>query len=205
MMRARDQQRRKDTSVGVLKTSDYQALTAVRDGQHQHEHGWASADGRITLTAVERLRTMGLCEMAGFDTLDALRPGPPQWAARLTPEGHDTLLYLPVRRTTARPSPPRTGHPGEACEIGLRPQAMDAVLLYLSLGDRLRRPPAPGLEAAVRTAQRAEKGSTWCLRVTRAQADSIAYALWLEARAHSVGPANRLAREHDVQYEPSAP
>lgn len=41
-------------------------------------------------------------------------------------------------------------------------------------------------DKAVRTAQRAEKGSNWHMHITEAQRESTAYALWLEARAHSV-------------------
>ncbi|WP_374284077.1 DUF6417 family protein [Streptomyces sp. UNOB3_S3] len=66
-------------------------------------------------------------------------------------------------------------------------------------------PPAPGLEEAVRTARREEKRSAWHLYVTRAQAESIAYALWLEARAHTIRSAHRFAREYDTMYKPSHP
>ncbi|MGW1908204.1 DUF6417 family protein [Streptomyces cinnamoneus] len=55
---------------------------------------------------------------------------------------------------------------------------------------------------AVRTAHRAAQGSGWRLHVTTPQLESIAYALWLEARAHSVDSANRLARESGVRHDP---
>ncbi|MEU5428491.1 hypothetical protein AB0H73_23290 [Streptomyces olivoreticuli] len=184
-----------------LKDSEYEALAAVRDGQHQHEHGWVTDDSHLTLSAVDRLRSMGLCELADHATLDTLRPGPPQWAARLTPEGHDTLVYVPERRNT-RPAP-TANHSEGVREITLRPHAMGAVRLYLRLGDRLRQPPAPGLEEAVRAAQRDDQGSIWHLHVTEAQAASIGYALWLEGHAHNVRSTNYLAREHNVLYEPS--
>ncbi|MCC3771182.1 DUF6417 family protein [Streptomyces sp. UNOC14_S4] len=186
-----------------LSDSEYESLAALRDGQHQYEHGWATYTSRLTLRAVDRLRSMGLCELADFATRETLRPGPPQWAARLTPEGHDTLVYVPERRDT-RPVP-AANHPEGTREITLRPQAMDAVRLYLRLGPRLRQPPAPGLEAAVRAAQRADHGNIWHLHVTEAQAASIGYALWLETHAKTVRSAHYLAREHDVRYEPLRP
>lgn len=121
---------------------------------------------------MNRLFATGLCELADDDTLGTL-PGLPQWAAQLTPEGHDTLLYIPERRATTRPPRPTTIHPEDAREVTLLPQAMDAVRLYLTLTGRVRRPPAPGLEEAVRTARRDEKRSAWHLFVTQAQVEPI--------------------------------
>ncbi|CAM5312004.1 DUF6417 family protein [Streptomyces abikoensis] len=189
--------------MGALKDPEHQALAALRNEQAQHDHGWATDSSGIGLNIVDRLRKIGLCEMADADTLNQLGPGPAHWAARLTPEGHDTLVYLPARRSTT-PSP-RPAHeiPEGTREVELLPAALEAVRLYLSLAGDLHRAPAPGLAEAVRAAQRADTGTGWRLNVTAPQADSIAYALWLEARAHSMGPANRFARQHDSQYKPS--
>ncbi len=141
--------------------------------------------------------------MATADPLLQLRPDPPQWAARLTPEGHDTLVHFPARQATS-PSP-RPAHetPETAREVELRPTAMEAVRLYLSLADDLRRRPVPGLADAVRAAQRADSGSGWRLYLTGPQMDSVAYALWLEARARSAGPTHRLAQKYLSKYEPT--
>lgn len=96
---------------------------------------------------------------------------------------------LPSRPPLNHPSP-RPAHeiPDGAREVELLPAAFEVVGLYLSLAGDLRQPPAPGLADAVRAAERADTGSSWRLQVTAPQADSIAYALWLEARAHSTGP-----------------
>ncbi|MFQ6197069.1 hypothetical protein [Streptomyces sp. NPDC000405] len=188
--------------MGSLKNSEYSDLATLRDTQDKSPHGWATDTCGLATRTVGRLRATGLCELADDDTLSTL-PGHPKWAARLTAEGHDTLLYVPQRRATACPPHPTTAQPEDAREVTLLPQAMDAVRLYLSLTGRLRRPPAPGLEEAVRTARREEKRSAWHLYVTQAQAESIAYALWLEARAHTIRSAHRFAREHDTMYKPS--
>ncbi|MBP2400710.1 hypothetical protein [Streptomyces syringium] len=93
--------------MGVLKNSEYTDLAALRDEQERRQHGWATDACGIDLKAVDRLQKDGLSEMADAHTLHQLRPGPPQWAARLTPEGHDTLVYLPARRSaTPSPRPP---------------------------------------------------------------------------------------------------
>ncbi|MBZ4321208.1 DUF6417 family protein [Streptomyces huiliensis] len=188
--------------MGGLKDAEYEALLTLRDLEGQQRHGWATDGCGVAPQAVERLRAAGLCETAGRSALAAL-PGPPRWAARLTPEGHDALVYLPARRWGDGGAAPDPGLPAGTREVRLRPQAMEVLRLYLGLGPRLRRPPAPGLEEAVRTARRADKGSAWTLHVTDAQLASIAYAMWLEARAHTVAPANRLAREHDACHKPS--
>ncbi|MFI0912470.1 hypothetical protein [Streptomyces abikoensis] len=190
--------------MGVLKDSEYSDLATLRDIQDENPHGWVTDTCGLATRTVHRLYATGLCELADDDTLGTL-PGPPQWAARLTPEGHDTLVYIPERRATTRPPHPTTTHPDDAREVTLLPQAMDAVRLYLNLTGRLRQPPAPGLEEAVRTARRDEQRSAWHLYVTDAQADSIAYALWLEARAHTIRPAHRFAREHHTMYKPPHP
>lgn len=72
------------------------------------------------------------------------------------------------------------------------------------MADDLHRPPAPGLADAVRAAQRADLGSGWRLHLTDPQLDSVMYALRLEARAHSVGPANPRVRQYDSQYKPTS-
>ncbi|MEV4741552.1 DUF6417 family protein [Streptomyces sp. NPDC049555] len=188
--------------MGGLKDSEYDALSAMRDMQTRRQHGWATDADGIELKIVERLRTAALCEVADLSTVTTL-PGPPQWAARLTPEGHDALVYLPARRSGIPGVAPTTDRPAGVREVKLRPKAMEVLRLYLSLGHRLRQPPAPGLEEAVRTAQRDDRDSAWVLQVTEPQLASIAYAMWLEAHAHNVAAANRLAREHDARYQPS--
>ncbi|WP_370422236.1 DUF6417 family protein [Streptomyces sp. QH1-20] len=190
--------------MGVLKDPEYQDLAALRDGQDRQQHGWATDTCGIDPRIVDRLLKIGLCEMANADTLLQLRPGPPQWAARPTPEGHDTLGYLPARRFNAPSARSTHARPEATREVELRPKALEAVRLYLSLASDLRQPPAPGLADAVEAAQRAASGSGWLLHLPEPQVGSVAYALWLEARAHSVGPANRLAREYDSQYKPTS-
>nr|WP_192939030.1 DUF6417 family protein [Streptomyces cinnamoneus] len=128
--------------MGALKDSEYQALAALSDGKGQHQHGWATDDCGIDLKIIDRLHKMGLCEMADANTLRQLHPDPPHWAARLTPEGHDTLTYLPTRRSTTRPPHPSTSErPQGTREVRLRPAAMDTVRLCLRLAADLHRLP----------------------------------------------------------------
>lgn len=126
--------------MGSLKNSEYSDLTTLRDSQDKSPHGWATDTCGLATRTVDRLHATGLCELTDDDTLSTL-PGPPKWAARLTAEGHDTLIYVPQRRATTRPPHPTTAHPEDAREVTLLPQAMDAVRLCLSLTGGLRRPP----------------------------------------------------------------
>lgn len=167
--------------MGALKDPEHQALTSLRDAQDQ-PHGWATDSCGVGLKAVEHLQKIGLCEMADADTLLQLRLTPPRWAARLTPEGHDTLVYLPARRFAIPLPRPAHEIPEKTREVELRPKALEAVRLYLSLADDLHRPPAPGLADAVRAAQRPGSGSAGsCTSPTRSWTPSRTRSGWRPA------------------------
>ncbi|MEV4506016.1 hypothetical protein [Streptomyces klenkii] len=191
----------------AIQDDQVKDLAALHEAQQTSAFGWATDGCGVRFAAVDRLRQHELVETADGDTLSRLasaqtRSTPPQWAARLTREGRDTLAYLPVRRPQAPTTPtgsPRTG----TREIALLPSEMDVLHLYLHIGDRLVKPPPPGLAEAVRTAQQTSGTQLrWVLHVTDEETDHIAYAMYLEGIAHSARPHNRLARDCDLRHRP---
>ncbi|MFJ2170326.1 DUF6417 family protein [Streptomyces griseofuscus] len=119
-----------------------------------------------------------------------------EWAARLTPEAHDALVYA---RTTAVPTP--WAEPAEHERlVELRPSQMDALRRYLSLTQRLRVPPAAGLAERVRTAYFDRAKNRWITCLAEEQATSAAYAFFLHSVHDSVAEANRFAREYGTVY-----
>ncbi|MFF3763580.1 DUF6417 family protein [Streptomyces sp. NPDC001922] len=184
--------------------SDWQhtTLTQVRDGQAGTGHGWVTEKSGINRESVEALLRLGLCETADYAVRAVMEPQPVEWAARLTPDGHDVLLFATARR--GGPPPHRTGSepaPGRR-EVLLRPSEMTALRVFLHLAGRLRLDPAPGLADAVRDARFQSAENRWALHVTHAQMHSIARAFHLERLTGHATASNRFAREYGVRYPP---
>ncbi|MBV7698614.1 DUF6417 family protein [Streptomyces sp. TRM70350] len=136
--------------------------------------------------------------------LSAYAGRPVAWAARPSGEGHDVLLYAEARARPT-PQPPPEPEPGpDQREVALLPSEMTMVRLYLSLADRLERPPAAGLDEAVRTARFRKEANRWLLHVTDEQTASIAYAFYLEGQWGHVTAANRFGRTYGIIHRPRA-
>ncbi|MCF3105376.1 hypothetical protein IPZ58_27850 [Streptomyces roseoverticillatus] len=202
-----DGQPTEEERVGGIQDDQVRALAALHEAQQKSTLGWATDESGITFAAADQLRRQDLVETADGDTLSRLasaQPGSalPQWAARLTRTGLDTLVYLPLRRAHGPATPPAVPRDGTR-EVILLPSEMDIVRLYVQVGDQLLQPPPSGLAEAVRTAQ-CPSGTTsrWALHVTAEEAEHIAYSVYLESIAHSARPHNRIAREYKLQHRP---
>ncbi|MFG3207316.1 DUF6417 family protein [Streptomyces sp. NPDC048192] len=111
--------------------------------------------------------------------------------------GREVLAYAEAGPASdLRPDGPG---PGERL-VELRRLQMDALRLYVHLGDRLHVPPAEGLADRVRAAR--QLGSIWVLYLTEGQITSVAYALYLRGMGGSAAEANRFAREYGVAFRP---
>lgn len=120
--------------------------------------------------ALATLSRMGLC-----DTADDGSSAP-----SLTSVAHDVLLYRGAR-TMSGPPPPLPGTlPDDRLEIRLMPYELRIVQTFVAIGDRLQYPPATGLAEAISNAGFHPDDNRWVLRVTKPQAQSIAYAFHLE-------------------------
>ncbi|MEU1520232.1 DUF6417 family protein [Streptomyces sp. NPDC005811] len=116
-----------------------------------------------------------------------------RWAARLAPPGHDLLLY---HRAHPRQTTPADAGPGRQ-RVELRLSQMAALLLAVSLADRLQQPLADALTDQVRAARCDHLVKRWVLHPTEDQLAGIAYVFWLhkttgsaaEARASPATPA----------------
>ncbi|MEH0588721.1 DUF6417 family protein [Streptomyces sp. B21-106] len=129
--------------------------------------------------------------------LSAWEGRPVHWAVRLSPVGHDLLLY-----NRFRPSPtPTMPGPGQRL-VELLPSQMAALRLFVSLVDQLRMPVAEGLTEQTRTARYDPGAGRWRLCLTREQMESLAYGFWLHKEAGSAGEANRFDRTYGVLYQP---
>jgi hypothetical protein len=177
-----------------------EALRVLRDHEEVAEHGW------VVLGAlrpehhkqVEAAVGQGLVELADREMraeLSAYEGRPIRWAARLTGPGRDVLVY-----TEASPAPEhQPGGPAQGERlVELRRSEMEALRLYVHLGEWLHLPPAAGLTDKVRTAR--QLGSLWVLYLTEEQIASVAYALYLRSMSGSVAEANRFARQYGVAY-----
>ncbi|MFJ4585551.1 DUF6417 family protein [Streptomyces echinatus] len=80
---------------------------------------------------------------------------------------------------------------------------MDALRLYVHLGDRLRVPPADGLAERVRTA--CQLGNLWAVNLNEEQIRSVAYAFYLRSMGGSVAEANRFARQYGAAFRLERP
>ncbi|MFE2970401.1 hypothetical protein ACFXKC_43500 [Streptomyces sp. NPDC059340] len=72
-----------------------------------------------------------------------------RWAARLTPYGHDTLVYGQSR---PRAEPPSGEAAPDRQPVELIPSRMAVLRVFVGLTGRLRVPPADGQKEQVRTA-----------------------------------------------------
>ncbi|MFE2473101.1 DUF6417 family protein [Streptomyces mirabilis] len=168
-------------------------------------HGWTLDTELLPphQQQVNALENQGLVELACREDraeLSVLEGRPVRWAARLTPYGHDTLVYGQSR---PRAEPP----PGEAAPdrqlVELIPSQMAALRVFVGLTGRLRVPPAEGLAEQVRTASCDHGIKRWRLYLTPEQMESVAYGLWLHRMTGSAAEANRFGREYGVVYSPA--
>lgn len=185
----------------------YALLEALRTAHRTSSHGWVTETLGLSRNSVERLVVAGLAEWADpvqRAELSAYAGRPVVWAARPSGEGHDVLLYTEARARPT-PQPPLEPEPGpDQKEVALLPSEMTMVRLYISLADRLERPPAAGLEEAMRTARFRKETNRWLLHVTDEQRASIAYAFYLEGHWGHVTTANRFGRMYGIFHRPRA-
>ncbi|MEU5445443.1 DUF6417 family protein [Streptomyces griseofuscus] len=181
--------------------SRVELLEMLRDVGQARGQAWVLFDDVSAgqQQAAEAAARRGLVEVADQEALVELsvhEGRTVEWAARLTPEAHDALVYA---RTTAVPTP--WAEPAEHERlVELRPSQMDALRRYLSLTQQLRVPPAAGLAERVRTAYSDRAKSRWITCLTEEQATSAAYAFFLHSVHGSVAEANRFAREYGTVY-----
>ncbi|KND38764.1 hypothetical protein IQ64_38205 [Streptomyces stelliscabiei] len=122
------------------------------------------------------------------------------WAARLSPAGHDLLLYARTR--------PRPGTAVDEPDAGRRlvkllPSQMAALRLFLGLAGRLRVPVAAGLAEQARTARSDRGARRWLLYLTPEQMESVAYGFWLHRMTGSAMEANHFARDYGITHHPA--
>ncbi|MEU8950793.1 DUF6417 family protein [Streptomyces sp. NPDC048489] len=179
-------------------------LEALKERGQAVGHGW-TLDTEFLLLHQQQAGALtghGLVELAGREDraeLSVLEGRPVRWAARLTPHGHDALLYGRLRpRAAPAPAVPGPGRPVE-----LIPSQMAALRVFLHLAGRLRIPPAPGLAEQVRTASCDHGIKRWRLHLTEDQIASVAYGFWLHRMTGSAAEANRFFREYGAAYMPS--
>ncbi|MGW1169118.1 DUF6417 family protein [Streptomyces sp. NPDC002550] len=174
-----------------------ETLRALRELENSAEWGWVLADELLPRQQrlVDAAAGQGLAELADRETraeLSAYEDRPVRWAARLSPHGHDALTYA-----DADPTPERQQLPaGGERLVELYRAELEALSLYIHLGERLRVPPAEGLAQKVRTAR--QLGRHWRLFLNAAQIESVAYAFYLRSLSGSATEANRFAREYGV-------
>ncbi|MGW7824854.1 DUF6417 family protein [Streptomyces puniciscabiei] len=179
-----------------------EALRVLRDHQEVAERGWVlfRALRPDHHEAVEAAAGQGLVEVADAvmrAELSAHEGRPVVWAARLTGHGRDILLYAEASPTPEhRPEEPAVGER----LVELRRSQMDALRVYVHLGDRLHLPPAEDLAERVRTAR--QLGNRWVLYLDEEQIESVAYALYLRSVGGSVAEANHFARQYGVTFRP---
>ncbi|MGW1673402.1 DUF6417 family protein [Streptomyces sp. NPDC002324] len=167
-------------------------------------HGWVlAADVLAMKQQVRGLADRGLVEIATREDraeLSAWEGTLVLWAARLSPAGHDLLLYA---RSCPRPrntvDEPDTGRR----LVKLLPSQMAALRLFLSLADQLRVPMAAGLAEQARTARRDHGERRWLLYLTLEQMESVAYGFWLHRMTGSAMEANHFARDHGITHHPA--
>lgn len=183
----------------------YALLEALRTAHQASPHGWVTETLGLSRGSVDQIVRVGLAEWADQiqrAELSAYAGRPVAWAARPSSEGHDVLLYTEAR-TRPTPQPPPEPEPGPGLrEVALLPSEMTMVRLYLALADRLQRPPATGLDEAVRTARFRKETNRWLLHVTDEQMASIAYAFYLEGHWGHVTAANRFGRTYGLVHRP---
>lgn len=182
---------------------------AVLDMLHEHEQAapraWVLAESVPPSfpQSVESAVREGLAELADRDTraeLSVQLSRLVRWAVRLTPHGRDVLAYAHARPPADSPEP-QPG-PGERL-VELSPAQMDAVRIFVSLGDNLASPPAEGLADRVRAASFSRTNNRWRLCLSDGQVASIAFGLYLHRLTRSEAEANRFARDYGITYRTS--
>ncbi|WP_229871152.1 DUF6417 family protein [Streptomyces phaeofaciens] len=186
-----------DRAVAVLKT--------VADRQRAADHGWA-LDWYLgpLRQRVFHLAERGLTQLEDREDRAALslwEERPVRWATRLTPPGHDLLLYA---RHCPRPDTDQRAPSPGARKVELIPAQMTALRLFVLLADRLQVPPAEGLAEQVRTARRDAPANRHVLYLTEEQMVSVAYGFWLHRMTGSALEANRFARDYGITHDPAA-
>ncbi|WP_329537613.1 DUF6417 family protein (plasmid) [Streptomyces sp. NBC_01450] len=165
-------------------------------------HGWTLDTELLPphQQQVNVLENQGLVELAGREDraeLSVVEGRPVRWAARLTPYGHDTLVYG-QSRPRVEPSPGEAASDRQVVE--LIPSQMAALRVFVGLTGQLRVPPADGLGEQVRMASCDHGIKRWRLYLTQEQMVSVAYGLWLHRMTGSAAEANRFGREYGVVY-----
>ncbi|MET7571221.1 DUF6417 family protein [Streptomyces sp. NPDC005492] len=146
----------------------------------------------------------GLAELADRETraeLSAYAARPVHWAARLTGQGRDVLVFA-RSRALAEPEV-YSPAPGEQL-VELRPAQMAALRVFVALADELATPPAEGLADQVRSARFTPTDKRWRLHLTQEQITSAAYGFYLHRLGGSASEANRFGREYGAIYRSSA-
>ncbi|MGW0185742.1 DUF6417 family protein [Streptomyces sp. NPDC003362] len=180
------------------------ALRALREHERTAARGWVldsdlASEQKRAVNAAAAQGLVTLADRGDRAELSACKGRPVLWAARLSPVGHDVLAYAEASPPSV-PIPDQPG-PGEQL-VELRPAQMNALRVYVSLGDRLRVPPARELAERVRTARYSGPDNRWRLHLTPQQIESVAYAFHLRSVAGSAAEANEFARNYRVIYRP---
>lgn len=170
-----------------LNAGQYEVLEQLHATEASSEASSEPPDPQVLST----LSRMGLCDTAHDDSS----------APSLTPVAHDVLLYRAARNLSGPPPSLPGTLPEDRLEIRLMPYELRIVQILVAIGDRLQHLPAPGLAEAVSDARFHPDDNRWVLRVTKPQAQSIAYAFHLERFTGHSTASNRLARHHDIRYK----
>ncbi|GHD52565.1 DUF6417 family protein [Streptomyces galbus] len=176
-------------------------LDVLEERQEASGHGWVLDLDGVPREGVLKAAASGLAELAERDDraeLSARVGRPVRWAARLTDQGRDLLLYA---RSQPAAGPAAPGP--EYRLVELMPSQMDVVRVFTGLADRLQVPPAPGLDARVYAAVQDRVSGRWRLYLTEEQTASVAYGLWLHKMAGSAAEANRFSRDHGIAHIPA--
>ncbi|MEU1519103.1 DUF6417 family protein [Streptomyces sp. NPDC005811] len=178
-------------------------LRIVTAHQYEARHGWAvQAVLQPVKQRVLNLADRGLLELADREeraALSAWEGRPVRWAVRITPPGHDLLLYAQAR---PRRTPAADEEPGRQ-RVELSLSQMAALLLAVSLADQLQTPLADGLADQVRAARCDHLVKRWVMHLTEEQVTSVAYVFWLHKMTGSAQEANRFARDTGITYQPT--
>ncbi|GAB2606455.1 hypothetical protein GCM10027168_44160 [Streptomyces capparidis] len=186
-----------------------QQLEWLALAQDKAADGWATDDSGIPLRSVEKMERLGLCRTADPALLATLRPGSPpaQWAAQLTEDGRDLLVFHATRpERDAQPRPAASWLAKQADphyrEIALRRTEMTVLRRYLDLAPRLSRPPVPGLRVAAEEAAWDAARNRWLLQLTAEEIASLTRGLYLERLTGAAMAYNWFAREYQIGYTP---
>ncbi|MFI1377690.1 DUF6417 family protein [Streptomyces longwoodensis] len=185
------------------QTAVLELLGVLEERQGAAEYGWVLDLDGVPREGVLKAAASGLAELAGRDERAELsvRVGSPvRWAARLSGQGRDLLLYARSQHAAgpAEPGP-------EYRLVELMPSQMDVVRVFTGLADRLQVPPAPGLDERVRAAVQDRVSGRWRVYLTEEQMAAVAYGLWLHKMAGSAAEANRFSRDHGIAHTPPNP